>query len=250
MRRSRKQRLDELLVQRKLALHLGHAEQLIRAGKVLVAEVVADKPGRIYPENAVIRIRQQPTYVSRGGVKLAGALDRFAIDPHDWVCADIGASTGGFTDCLLQRGARIVYAVDVGYGILHWKLRSDRRVIVRERLNGRDVTARQIDRPLDLAVLDTSFISLTKLIPPLLPLFGTDVRIVALVKPQFELSPGQVGRGGIVRDGRAQQEAVTAIRDFGTSLGLSCEGVVASPITGAKGNQEYLLYLLGVFRSG
>jgi len=244
--RSRKQRLDALLVQRKLVEHLGHAEQLIRAGKVLVAEVVVDKPGHSYPENVAIRIRQQPAYVSRGGVKLAGALDCFAIDPHDWVCADIGASTGGFTDCLLQRGARIVYAVDVGYGILHWKLRNDTRVVVRERVNARNLTASQIDRPLDLAVLDTSFISLTKLIPPLLPLFGTDVRIVALVKPQFELHSSQVDRGGIVRDGQAQQTAVAAIRDFGTSLGLSCQGIIASPITGAKGNQEYLLYLLGV----
>ncbi|MEE4313829.1 MAG: TlyA family RNA methyltransferase [Desulfofustis sp.] len=250
MSRTRKQRLDELLVERELVGRLDQAEQLIRAGKVLVSEVVADKPGRTYPENAVIRIRQQPVYVSRGGIKLAGALDRFAINPCGWVCADIGASTGGFTDCLLQRGARIVYAVDVGYGILHWKLRSDERVVVRERCNARDLTARQIERPLDLAVLDTSFISLTKLIPPLLPRFGEKIRIVALVKPQFELRPERVGRGGIVSDAQAQQEAVAAIRDFSVSLGLSCEGIVASPITGTKGNQEYLLYLTGCSRSG
>jgi 23S rRNA (cytidine1920-2'-O)/16S rRNA (cytidine1409-2'-O)-methyltransferase len=240
----RKRRLDELLVERRLADDDTHAARLIRAGKVLVAEVVVDKPGLRYLEDAVIRVREQPGYVSRGGVKLAGALDRFDLKPRGWICADIGASTGGFTDCLLQRGARVVYAVDVGYGILHWKLRNDERVIVRERLNARDLTRQHIGHSLDLAVLDTSFISLTKVIPPLLPLFGPTIRIVALVKPQFELSPDRVDRGGIVRDEEAQQDAVTAIRQFGTSHELSCAGIVASSITGAKGNQEYLLYFL------
>ncbi|MBE0583020.1 MAG: TlyA family RNA methyltransferase [Desulfofustis sp.] len=240
----RNRRLDEILVERGLAGDNDHAARLIRAGKVLVAEVVADKPGLRYPEDAVIRVRGQPGYVSRGGIKLAGALDHFALDPRGWICADIGASTGGFTDCLLQRGARIVYAVDVGYGILHWQLRNDERVIVRERLNARALTRQHIEHPLELAVLDTSFISLTKVIPPLLPLFGPIIRIVALVKPQFELSRDRVDRGGIVRDEQDQQDAVTAIRRFGADCQLSCAGIVASSITGSKGNQEYLLYFL------
>lgn len=245
MKRSSKRRLDELLVARHLADTVDQARGLIGAGRVLVDEQVADKAGVCFPETAALRIRQAKRFVSRGGEKLAGALDVLDVNPAGWVCADIGAATGGFTDCLVQRGARIVYAVDVAYGMLHWRLRKDARVIVVERTNARDITRQHIDRPLDMAVIDASFISLTKLIPPLLPLFGSTIRIIALIKPQFELCRDAVEPGGVIRNEHLQREAVEAIRRFGDEVGLSCRGIVPSSLKGTKGNQEYLIYFVG-----
>ena len=241
-RTSRKSRLDELLVARGLTSSRGEAETLIRSGKVYVAERLADKPGQLYGNEAVIRIKDTPPYVSRGGLKLEKGLEHFNIDPSGWTCADVGASTGGFTDCLLKRGAARIYAIDVAYGHLHWNLRTDERVVVLERTNVRTLDPVLLDTPLDLAVFDTSFISLTSVIPPLLPCFGSPTRIIALVKPQFELPPERVGKGGIVGDETDRLEAVRKVESFGVDLGLRCQGHTESPIKGAKGNQEYLIY--------
>jgi 23S rRNA (cytidine1920-2'-O)/16S rRNA (cytidine1409-2'-O)-methyltransferase len=240
--RKKKLRLDELLQKRNLATGLTEANALIRAGKVLVSETVADKPGHLYPEDIPIRTKESLPFVSRGGLKLQGGLNHFNIDPSGWICADIGASTGGFTDCLLQNGAELVYAIDVSYGLLHWKLRTDQRVIVRERLNVRALSTEHMTRTLDFAVFDASFISLATVIPPVLPFFGSKTRILALVKPQFELAHHRVGKGGIVTSENDRLEAVSKIRDFGASHDLVCYGYTDSAIKGAKGNQEYLIY--------
>ncbi len=183
-------------------------------------------------------------YVSRGGLKLEAGLDHFKIDPSGYVCADIGASTGGFTDCLLKRGARKVYAIDVGYGQLAWELRQDPRVVVMERTNARHLSPGDLDEPLDLAVIDAAFISLKLLLPPLLPLFAKQVAILALIKPQFEVGKGKVGKGGVVRDEALHQEVIEEILRFAQSLGLSSRGVIPSPILGPKGNKEFLVHLV------
>ena len=204
-----------------------------------------DKAGTWAPLDAELRVKTRRRYVSRGGDKLAAALAAFAVDPAGLVCADIGASTGGFTDCLLQHGAAKVSAVDVGYGILAWKLRSDPRVIVRERLNARHLTREHIPEPIDFAALDASFISLALLLPPLIPLFAGPPRILALVKPQFQLERDKVGQGGIVRDPALRDEAVDMVRNFAEGAGLTCAEPFACPVVGAKGNQEFFLYLTG-----
>lgn len=237
-----KKRLDHLLTERGLAVDLKKAQALIGAGQIIVNTRSDYKAGSRVPEDSDIRLRKSSAFVSRGGKKLAGGLQQLAIDPTGWICADIGCSTGGFTDCLLQRGAARVYAVDVGYGLLAWKLRQDERVILYERTNARYVTRQHVPEPLDLAVLDASFISLRPLLPPLLPLFGPVVRILALVKPQFELARGKVGSGGIVREKHLHQEAIDAVRQYAEELGLRCRGEAASSICGAKGNREFLLY--------
>jgi len=238
----KKKRLDHILLETKQTDSLKEAETLIRAGKVYVEEEIADKPGITYPSDATIRIKRDLPYVSRGGYKLQGALQYFNIKPQDWVCADIGASTGGFTDCLLQHGAGHVFAIDVAYGQLDWKLRTDSRVTVRERLNIKNISAEHITRPLDLAVFDTSFISLKKVIPPIFPFFHSVCRIIALIKPQFELTKNEVGTGGVVRDERLRMKAVDMIEAFGRSVDLKTIGVTPSAIKGPKGNQEYLIY--------
>ena len=243
---STKKRLDHILVENGRAETLDAAERLIRAGSVYVDEEVADKPGRLYPVDSAIRIKEKAPYVSRGGVKLQGALQHFDIKPRDWICADIGASSGGFTDCLLQQGARHVFAVDVAYGQLHWRLRTDSRVTVLERLNIKNVSSSHITRPLDLAVFDTSFISLTQVIPPVLPFFGPVIRALALIKPQFELDRHEIPAGGVIRDQGLQLKAIEKIERFATSLGLQTAGVVPSTIKGPKGNQEYLIYVTRV----
>ena len=237
-----KSRLDDLLVARGLTGSRSESEILIRSGKVYVAECVADKPGQLYGNEAAIRIKDTPPYVSRGGLKLEKGIEHFNIDPFGWRCADVGASTGGFTDCLLKRGAARIYSIDVAYGHLHWNLRTDDRVVVLERINVRTLDPSLIDSPLDLAVFDTSFISLTLVIPPLLPCFGSQTRIMALVKPQFELPPNRVGKGGIVVEETDRIAAVRKVESFGLDLGLDCVGYTESPIKGAKGNQEYLIY--------
>lgn len=237
-----KKRLDSLLVARGLAEDSTQARALIGAGQVRVDTRADYKAGSLLPLECEIIVKQRARFVSRGGEKLAGGLKGLDVDPQGWICADIGCSIGGFTDCLLQQGVCRVYCVDVGYGLLDWKLRSDERVVVLERTNARYLSREQVPEPLDLAVIDASFISLQPLMAPLLPLFGSQVRIMALVKPQFELPRDKVGEGGIVRDSGLHEEAMAKVRRFGTEIGLVCRGAVASPICGARGNQEFVLY--------
>lgn len=237
-------RIDQLLVESGRCSSLKSAAGLIMSGSVLVDDFVVDKPGTPVSPNADIRIKERLPFVSRAGLKLQAGLNHFGIDPSGLVCADIGASTGGFTDCLLQAGARRVYAVDVAYGILDWKIRSDSRVITLERVNARNLTRSQIDEQVDLCVIDTSFISLTLIIPPILQFFGTNaVKILALVKPQFELPRENVDSGGIVEDEESRIEAVEKIIAFAGEQGLRSNGYIESPVRGAKGNREYLLYV-------
>jgi len=226
-----------------LAEDLTRARALIGAGQVLVNGHPADKAGTCFDPDVCLLVKSGCPYVSRGGFKLKGALDAFACDPGGRICADIGASSGGFTDCLLQHGARKVYAVDVAYGQLDWKLRQDPRVIVIERFNARRISRTEIPEPIDLAVIDSSFISLTKLIPPLLPLFENQVHLIALIKPQFELPREKIPAGGVVRDPALHEEVITKILDFGQEIGLTSQGVVRSPVLGPKGNSEFLIYL-------
>jgi 23S rRNA (cytidine1920-2'-O)/16S rRNA (cytidine1409-2'-O)-methyltransferase len=242
-----KKRLDQLLTEKGLAVDLKKAQALIGAGQVLVNTRTDYKAGSLVPADSEIRLRKKKSaFVSRGGEKLAGGLRQLGIDPAGWICADIGSSTGGFTDCLLQRKAARVYAVDVGYGLLAWKLRQDERVVLHERTNARYLTCQHVPEPLDLAVLDASFISLQTLLPPLVPLFGPKVRILALVKPQFELTQDKVGAGGVVREKVLHQEAIASVKQCARKIGLHCQGEAASAICGAKGNQEFLLYFTAI----
>jgi 23S rRNA (cytidine1920-2'-O)/16S rRNA (cytidine1409-2'-O)-methyltransferase len=237
-------RLDQLLLAQGLAPTLLKAQALIATGQVLVNDQPADKIGSLFPKNSLIRLRGKSCpFVSRGGIKLAAGLEHFHLDPTGFICADIGASTGGFTDCLLQRGAAKVYAIDVGYGQLAWKLRQDARVVVRERTNARKLKLGDLEDSLDLAVIDASFISLKTLLPPLLVFFPKTIRVLALIKPQFEVSKGQIGTGGVIRDHDLHEQVIAKIREFTDGLGLSTVGVCPSPIRGPKGNQEFLIYL-------
>lgn len=236
-------RLDELLLQRKYAATLKEAQSLIGSGSVFVDEVVSDKVGNLHDTEVTIRVKTKGRYVSRGGLKLEKALSHFQLDIKGLVCIDVGASSGGFTDCLLQHGARRVYAVDVAYGQLAWKLRQDERVIVFERLNARELTPALIAEQLDLAVIDASFISLKTLIPPLLPLLDNKKNILALIKPQFEVAKENVAKGGVVKDNRFHKEVIENISVFSSDLGLEARGVVQSPILGPKGNKEFLILL-------
>ncbi len=219
------------------------AQALIGAGDVLVDEVPCDKPAtRIRPEQ-VVRLRAAPLkYVSRGGLKLEAALDAWPIDPTGRVCADLGASTGGFTDCLLQRGAARVYAVDVGYGQLAWKLRQDPRVVVLERTNARHLAS--LPEPISLVVGDLSFISLTLILPAVRRLLAPEGEAVVLVKPQFEVGPKAVGKGGLVKDEDAIAGAIEGVRAAALDAGFAVRGTLESPVPGAKaGNREWLLWL-------
>ena len=238
-----KERLDKLLVDRGLAGSRERARALILAGQVVVGEHAVDKAGAKVETGAMIRLRGEDLrYVSRGGGKLAHALQVFAIEVVGRTALDVGASTGGFTDCLLQHGAKKVYAVDVGYGQMAWKVRQDPRVVVIERVNIREMAASLVPEPVDIAVLDVSFISLEKVIPSVLQLLGPGARIIALIKPQFEVGKGQVGKGGIVRDEAVRRVAVEKVRAAFASAGLDVHGITPSPITGQDGNVEYLLY--------
>jgi 23S rRNA (cytidine1920-2'-O)/16S rRNA (cytidine1409-2'-O)-methyltransferase len=238
-----KLRLDQLLLIRKIASDLATARALIGAGKVFVNDRLSDKAGSLIAPEAHIRVKASCPYVSRGGLKLQEGLVRFGLDVTGMICIDIGASTGGFTDCLLQNGAKKVYAVDVAYGQLDWKLRQDPRVVVIERFNARELTAAHIDELIDVAVLDASFISLTKLIPPVLPLFRKDIALIALIKPQFELSKEKIGPGGIVKEAPLHEEALDTLRSFALQNHLTVKDIVASPILGQKGNKEFLIFL-------
>lgn len=244
-----RQRLDQLLVERGLAETRERAQGLIRAGEVRVDERLVDKPGTQIKDTAVIRVLRDPCpYVSRGGIKLAGALDTFGVDPTGRTAIDVGASTGGFTDCMLQRGAVRVIAIDVGTNQLDWRMRSDPRVQVYEKLNFRLLPELPEHAPVaaasaDLAVVDVSFISLRLILPVLDTLLRRPADVIALVKPQFEVGRADVGKGGIVRDVAAREKALTDIVALCTdTLGWAVAGTMESPITGTKGNVEYLLH--------
>lgn len=240
-----KTRLDKLLLAKNLVPTRQKAQALIAAGQVLVNDQLADKAGSMFPDDSRVEIKGKDCpYVSRGGLKLQAGLDFFHIDPTDYICADIGASTGGFTDCLLQHGASKVYSIDVGYGQLDWKLRQDPRVVVMERTNARYLTSDDIPKPLNLAVIDAAFISLKLLIPPLLPLFEEKISILALIKPQFEVGKGNVGKGGVIRDEALHEKVVDDIVAFAQSVKLRSRGVTPSPILGPKGNKEFLAHFV------
>ncbi len=237
------ERLDVELVRRGLAESRHRAQQLLAAGQVLLDEAPCDKPAtRVRPEQQV-RLREAPLkYVSRGGLKLEAALDAWQVDPSARVCADLGASTGGFTDCLLQRGAAKVYAIDVGYGQLAWKLRSDARVVTMERTNARHLET--LPEPVSLVVGDLSFISLRLILPTVRRLLAPDGEAVLLVKPQFEVGRDDVGKNGLVRDEEARARALAEVRDAAVACGFAPRADMVSPITGARsGNVEWLLHL-------
>lgn len=239
-----KERLDKELLRRGLADTLHSAQGLILSGRVSVDGAMVDKAGAMVAEDAGIALAGKDIpYVSRGGLKLEAALNRFGIDVTGLVCADIGASTGGFTDCLLQMGAAKVYAVDVGYGLLDVGLRNDSRVVVIERFNVRHMEPGSLGGPVDLATADVSFISLRLVLGPIAGILKPGGGIVALVKPQFEVDRGKVGRGGVVRDAAERARALESIKAFSRSSGLAVLGDMESPVRGAKGNVEYLLYL-------
>ncbi|PIR17413.1 MAG: TlyA family rRNA (cytidine-2'-O)-methyltransferase [Deltaproteobacteria bacterium CG11_big_fil_rev_8_21_14_0_20_49_13] len=239
----KKIRIDKLLFEKGLIRSREKAQSLIMAGCVLVNEVPVTKSGQFVNEEAVIRITgQDHPYVGRGGVKLAHALKEFKIDVKDRVCVDVGASTGGFTDCLLQNGAAKVYAIDVGYNQLDWKLRNDPRVVVMEKTNIRKVE--QVGRlnKLGVAVIDVSFVSLEKVLPHVDRLLQNDGDIIALIKPQFEAGKGKVGKGGIVRDEKVREECVNKVMEAADGLKWVKNGLTRSPITGADGNVEFLAW--------
>jgi len=236
-----KQRLDRLLVERGLAESREKAQALIMAGEVVVNGQKALKPGHSVDAASKIAVTGKPPYVSRGGVKLAAALDRFAIDVAGAICLDIGSSTGGFTDCLLGRGAARVHAVDVGSAQLDWKLRNDPRVVVHEGINARLLRFEDIGEPVDLVTIDVSFISVTLILPAVAPLLRANGRMVILVKPQFEVGKGQVGKGGIVRRPELHQEVCARVDQAVKNLGFTTD-IMDSPILGAEGNREFLLY--------
>ncbi len=238
-------RIDRLLVDRGLVESRERGHALILAGQVLVNGQKQDKAGALVPEDAELRILGEVLpYVSRGGLKLAAALQEFGLSADGKVALDVGASTGGFTDCLLQHGAKKVYAVDVGYGQMAWKIRQDPRVTTIERVNIRAIEPALVPEPVDIAVIDVSFISLEKVVPSILQFLRPGAELVALIKPQFEVGREQVGKGGIVRDEAARTTAVTRITEFIGSLGFKVKGVIPSPITGQDGNVEFLIYAI------
>ena len=236
-------RLDQLLVERGLVDSRARAQALVLAGLVFSGERRLDKPGQaVAPDLAVDLRGQDHPWVSRGGLKLVRALDAFALDPTGLVAVDVGASTGGFTDVLLSRGAARVYAVDVGHGQLAWKLRQDPRVAVLEKTNARTLSAAQVPEPVDLVVCDASFIGLAVVLPAALALTRRPAWVVALIKPQFEVGKGQVGKGGVVRDPAQHAEVCTRIQDWLAALpDWHVLGIVESPITGPEGNKEFLI---------
>ena len=236
-----KPRLDRLLVERGLAASREKAQALIMAGEVLVDGQKAEKPGQPVAVECRLEVLARPPFVSRGGLKLDAALDRFAIPVRGRVCLDVGASTGGFTDCLLQRGAARVHAVDVGSGQLDWKIRNDPRVVVHEKLNARYLRGDDIGESVALEVYDVSFISVTLILPAAAPLLQPGGEMVILVKPQFEVGKGQVGKGGIVREPELQEAACRRVSEAARLLGFET-GIMESPILGAEGNREFLLY--------
>ena len=240
----RKERLDKLLVEKGIVQSRERARALILAGRVAVEGRTIDKPGTQIEIEAQLQLRgENQPYVSRGGFKLEGALDAFGIDPKGMIVMDVGASTGGFTDCILQRGARKVYAVDVGYGQLAWKLQKDFRVVNLEWRNIRYLRREEVEGEMDLILIDTSFISIEKFLSYLLHFLKRGGAIIGLIKPQFEVGKGEVGKGGVVRDATLHQKVIERISEFSQGLGLNVLGVIESPIFCPKGNKEFFIYL-------
>jgi 23S rRNA (cytidine1920-2'-O)/16S rRNA (cytidine1409-2'-O)-methyltransferase len=242
----RRERIDKLLVERGLAESRTKAQAMVMAGVVLVNEQRVEKPSEQFATDSQIRIKHadDPTsrYVGRGGLKLEAALREFQIDTRGAVCLDVGASTGGFTDCLLQNGAAKVFAIDVGHNQIDWRLRNDPRVEVREGVNARYLEPQNFPRKFDLVVIDVSFISVAKILPAVVPLLRPNGSLVVLIKPQFEVGRGEVGSGGVVRDEGKRMKAVAEVNGFASTMGLQVEGTIESPITGAEGNVEYLAH--------
>jgi len=238
------ERVDVLLVEKGLCESREQAKRLILAGEVRLGDRVIDKPGQKLAEDSALEVREKPKFVGRGGIKLEGALEAFGIDPTGWVCIDVGASTGGFTDCLLQHGAVKVHAVDVGTNQLVWKLRNDPRVVVKEQFNARHMVPEDISEKVRLAVMDLSFISLTKVLPAVFSVLDDEGSVVCLIKPQFELDREDISKGGIVRDPALHERAVEKIWRFVVDeCRREWRGVIASPITGTDGNQEFLAWI-------
>ena len=234
-------RIDNLLVERGLVESRQMARAVLLAGDIRVDGAPVTKPGHLVPSAASIEVLQRPPYVSRGGDKLAHALDVFAIDPSGMTCVDVGASTGGFTDCLLQRGAQRVYAVDVGYGVLDYRLRQDQRVIVMERTNARDLSP--LPEPCDLAVFDVSFIGVEKVIPAVCRSLKPDAGLVVLVKPQFQGRRDEVGKKGVVKDVQVHAAVIGRLAAWAVDNGLRVQGLTTSPLLGPAGNREFLMHL-------
>ena len=239
-----KVRLDTALVQRGLVESREKAKRIIMAGLVRVDGVLVDKPGKnIHSESVITVTERYPPYVSRGGIKLESALHHFGVSVRGLTIMDVGASTGGFTDCLLQRGAKKVIAVDVGYGQLHWKLRNDSRVKILERTNIRYLTPQDVKDTIDAATIDVSFISLRLVIPPVTRILAPSSFIIALIKPQFEVGKDQVGKGGVVKDPELHRQVIREISEFSGSMGWDVQGIFKCPLPGPKGNREFFIYL-------
>jgi 23S rRNA (cytidine1920-2'-O)/16S rRNA (cytidine1409-2'-O)-methyltransferase len=240
----RKDRFDKLLVERGMVQSRERARALIMAGKVAVEGKRIDKPGIQINVDAEVHLQAKDSpYVSRGGEKIEGALKAFAVDPRGMIVMDVGASTGGFTDCILQKGAKKVYAVDVGYGQLAWRLQKDPRVVNLERRNIRYLQKEEVQEEIDLILIDTSFISVEKFLPHLLGFLKKGGAILSLIKPQFEVGKGEVGKGGVVRDQALHEKVIHRISNGSRGLGLRVLGVTESPLLGHKGNREFFIYL-------
>ena len=247
----KKERVDKVLVERGLVESRTRAQALILAGQVLVRDQRVDKPGQLVDPDAEIRIKGETLrYAGRGGLKLEAALREFNIDPDAKNCLDVGASTGGFTDCLLQHGAARVWAIDVGHNQLVWRLRQDSRVVVLEGVNARNLDPGQFPVRFDLASIDVSFISLTKILPAVRPCLTDTADCIALIKPQFEVGKGEVGRGGVVTDPAKHQRVLNQIKDAATAIGFRPVGIIESPILGAEGNREFLMHLKPTCENG
>jgi 23S rRNA (cytidine1920-2'-O)/16S rRNA (cytidine1409-2'-O)-methyltransferase len=239
-----KKRLDLIVLEKGLVHSRQRAQALIMAGKVLVNDLIVDKPGTLVSQdNRIVLQGKDHPYVSRGGVKLEKALHTLGIDIHGFVCLDVGASTGGFTDCLLQHGADRVYAVDVGYGQMAWRLRQNPRVIVIERTNIRQMQPETVPQPVDLVTIDVSFISLKKVVPEILKFMKKNAGILALIKPQFEVGKNYVGKGGVVRDPVLHDQVLENLYEFFKKKHLFSQWVIPSPILGPKGNKEFFISL-------
>jgi 23S rRNA (cytidine1920-2'-O)/16S rRNA (cytidine1409-2'-O)-methyltransferase len=241
----KRERIDKLLVEGGFAESRTKAQALVMAGIVLVNEQRVEKPSQEFAANVSIRIKgdsAESRFVGRGGLKLEKALQEFQIDVTDFLCIDVGASTGGFTDCLLQHGAKRVFAVDVGHNQIDWKLRNHQRVEVREGVNARYLKPDDFPEKFDLAVMDVSFISVTKIIPAIVQLLKDSGKIITLIKPQFEVGKGEVGKGGIVKDTEKHERVVSEVNQAAEGLGLTIVGIIDSPILGADGNKEFLAF--------
>lgn len=240
-----KKRIDLMVVEKGFAQSRQRAQALIMAGKIFVNNQLVDKPGFFVSGTDTVFLKQNDIpYVGRGGLKLEKALKVYDLNIDDYICLDVGASTGGFTDCLLQHGAKKIYAIDVGYGQIAWKLRQDKRVVTIERTNIRHMDPGVIPSPVDLVTIDVSFISLKIVVPSVLKFMKKGAFIIALIKPQFEVGKGKVGKGGIVRNPALYDEVITDLTCFFSETGLECSPVISSPILGSKGNKEFIVFMI------